>query len=257
MLNYIKSEWYQVLHSKNIYIMAAILSGGTLLMNIVLFISHNVITDFPYGTFRFSLNTLTAVPSVLIILGAVVAACVCTEDLKTGVLKNAVSYGISRPAILLGKCIISLAAALITMIITLVIYIGSAYLLLVNPEVLPLRELLTGIGAVLPSAVAFMILMIVLRLLCQKEMIAVIWWAVIYYLIPMACFFVGLKVGIFERISEWMPCIFLKMGVMVTMNNYQCLWDTPDGLMHCIAAGIIGIVVFLTFGIWKYRKQEF
>ncbi|MGF0034371.1 hypothetical protein ACQRBN_15630 [Bariatricus sp. SGI.154] len=257
MLNYIKSEWYQVLHSKNIYIMTAILSGGTLLMNIILCISRNAITDFPYGTFRFSLNTLTAVPSTLIILGAVVAACVCTEDLKNGVLKNAVSYGISRPAILLSKCIISLAAALITMIITLVIYIGSAYLLLVNPESLPLRELLTGIGAVLPCATAFMVLMIVLRLLCLKEMIAVIWWVMIYYLIPMICFFVGLKVDIFERISEWMPYIFLKTGVMVTMNNYQCLWDTSEGLTRCIVAGFIGIIVFLTFGVWKYRKQEF
>lgn len=257
MLNYIRSEWHQVLHSKNIYIMAAILSGGTLLMNIILYIVRSTTTDFRYGTVRFSLNTLTSVPSVLIMLGAVVAACICTEDLKNGVLKNAVSHGISRTAILLGKCVISLATALIIMVITLVIYIGSAYLLLSNPEFLPLRELLTGIGATLPCATAFMVLMIVLRLLCQKEMIAVIWWVIIYYLIPMICFFVGLKVGILERISEWMPCLFLRMDVRVTMNNYLCLWDTPEGLMRCIVAGAIGILVFLIFGIWKYRKQEF
>lgn len=257
MLNYIRSEWYQVVHSKNIYVMTAILSGLTLLMNIILYISQRTITDFPYGTVRFSLNVLTAVPSVLIILGAVVAACICTDDLKSGVLKNAVSYGISRSAILFGKCLISLASALIIMIVTLIVYIGSAYLLLSIPESLPLRELLTGISATLPCAIAFMILMIVLRLLCQKEMVAVIWWAVIYYLIPMACFFIGLKVELFERISNWMPYVFLKMDVLVTMNNYQCLWDTPEGLIRCIVSGIIGISIFFIFGIWKYRKQEF
>lgn len=257
MLNYMRSEWYRVTHSKGMYVMTAILAGLVVFMNVVLAISDHVIPDFRYGTVRFSLNTLTAQPFFIMIMGAVVAACLFAEDRKSGVLKNAVSYGMSRTNILIGKSVVSLLTSVIIMVVVVAVYVGSAYLLLSNPETLPLREFLTGIGATLLCAIASMILMIVLNLLCQKETVAIIWWAVVLYVIPMACFFIGLKVSIFERISEWMPYTFFKMSVLVTMNDYRCIWDTAEGLMRCITAGMIGIVVFLLFGIWRFRKQEF
>lgn len=257
MVNYMRSEWYRVTHSKGMYMMTAILAGLVVLMNVVLAVSNHTITDFKYGTVRFSLNVLTAQPFCIMIIGAVVAGCLFSEDRKNGILKNAVSYGMLRTTILIGKCIVSLLTAVLMMIVVVAVYVGSAYLLLDNPEVLPLREFLTGIGATLLCAVASMIFMIVLNFLCQKETVAVIWWAVVLYVIPMACFFIGLKVQVFERISEWMPYTLFKMSVIVTMGDYKCLWDTTEGLIRCIATGMIGIIVFLAFGIWRFRKEEF
>lgn len=257
MLNYMKSEWYRVTHSKGMYVMTAVLSALVLLMNVINAICNHMLTDFPYGTVRFSLNVLTSSPFILLVMGAVVAACLFTEDRRNGVLKNAVSYGIPRTDILTGKCLVSLLTAVIVMVVVVIVYVGSAYLLLLNPELLPLREFLSGIGATLLCAVASMILMIVLNSLCQKETIAVIWWVVILCLIPVVFFFIGLKVEIFGRIAEWMPYNFLRIEVFVSMNGYRCIWDTTEGLVRCIAAGAIGIVVFLVFGIWRFRKQEF
>lgn len=257
MINYIKSESYRVTHSTGLYLMTAVMAGTVLLLNTILALGQQYIPNFRYGTFRFSLNNFTAMPFYMLVLGAVVAGCLFIDDRKNGVLKNAISYGIPRAGILAGKCLVGFLSALFALIVVLSVYVGSAFLLLKNPEWIPLKEMLTGIGAVLPSAAASLILMIILGSLCQKEISAVLWWAFIFYVIPQIFFFVGLKVEIIERISRWMPYLFLSMEVRVTYDTYQCLWDTPDGLARCLIAGVSGIVLFLACGILKFKKQEF
>lgn len=256
MNNYIKSEWYRIFHGKELYITTAVMSGMVLVMNLVLFLFKQLTPDFRYGTIRFSLNTFTAVPFIMVALGAIVAACLLIDDRKNGVLRNAVAYGISRTSILIGKCIIGVLSALLIMAIVLSVYVGSAYLLLDNPEWLPLREMLSAIGASLPCAAASLILTLVLGSLFQKEMHIVLWWFAVFYGIPLAAFLIGLKVDLIWKISQWMPYNFLRNEVLVNMNTYQCLWDTPDGLAKCLIAGALGIIVFLIFGIWRFNKQE-
>lgn len=256
MSNYIKSEWYRILHGKELYTTAAIMSGLVLLMNLVLFFAARMIPDFKYGTVRFSLNAFTSSSFVMVILGAIVAGCLLIDDRKNGVLKNAVSYGISRSSILIGKCIIGVFFALILLVAVFVVYVGSAYLLLDHPEWLPLREMLSAIGASLPSAVASLILTLVLSSLLQKDMHVVLWWFTFFYFIPIVTFLIGLKVELAWKLYEWMPYGFLRTNVYVTMNSYDCLWDTPSGLARCLIAGAVGILGFLCFGIWKFNKQE-
>lgn len=257
MRNYIKSEWYRIFHGKEVYIMTAILSGLVLLMNLINAFSKHMIPNFKYGTVRFSLNTLTSVPFSMVVLGCLMGALLLIDDRKNGVLKTVISYGISRREILISKCIIGFFSALIVMLVVLAVYTGSAFLLLDNPEWLPLREMLSAIGASLPSAAASLVCTLVLGSLLQKDMHIVIWWFVIYYGIPLITFLLGLKVNLFEKIASWMPYHFLRIEVAVSMNSYQCLWDTPEGLARCLIAGVLGIVVFLSFGIWKFGKQEF
>lgn len=256
MTNYIKSEWYRILHGKELYVTTAVMSGIVLLMNLVLLFFNQMTSEFRYGTVRFSLNTFTAVPFIMVAMGAIVAACLLIDDRRNGVLRNAIAYGISRTSILIGKCIIGALTALIIMAVVLAIYVGSAYLLLDNPEWLPLREMLSAIGASLPCAAASLVLTLVLGSLLQKEMHVVLWWFAVFYGIPLITFLIGLKVELVGKISQWMPYNFLRAEVLVNMNSYQCLWDTPDGLAKCLIAGTVGIIIFLIFGIWRFNKQE-
>ena len=46
MTNYIKSECYRVFHTKPVYLTALILSGLTLLFNMVLLLFHRYAPDF-------------------------------------------------------------------------------------------------------------------------------------------------------------------------------------------------------------------
>lgn len=256
MLNYIKSEIYRVTHSKSFYFMTAVLAAVPVFLNLALLAGRQLDPNFRYGTFRFMLNCFTAQPFIMIILGAVIASTMFSDDRKCGVLKTTISYGISRDSILIGKCIVSALTALFELAVVLAVYVGTSYIMQSNPEWLPLREMLTAIAATLPAALASMVLAALLVTLLRKEMTAVIWWAILFYVIPMVCFFIGLKVDLIERIGKWMPYNFLNNEVMVTYGSYSCLWDRADGFAKCIIAGITGIIVFLIFGIVRFRKHE-
>lgn len=257
MLNYIKSECYRTIHGKGLYLAAAILSGLVLFMNIILALSLKYLPDFHYGTFRFSLNTFTSTPYSMIILGAVVPGCLFLDDRRNGVMKNTIAYGISREKIFIGKCIVAFLFTFLVLCVIFPVYVGSAYLLLPDPEWLPVREMLTGIAAVLPSAAASLMLILLLGALYEKEMVATIWWAVIFYIIPLALSLAGLKIDLLARIASWTPYGFLNNEVYVSLTTYQCLWDTSEGFARCMLSGLAGIIIFTVFGIYKFRRQEF
>lgn len=257
MLNYMKSECYRTFRQKSFYVMIGILGGLVLFLNVVLALSQHYIPDFRYGTVRFSLNNFTSVMHFMLVLGAMIPGCLFLDDRRNGIMKNAIAYGISREKLFLGKCIVAFAFSFLIMCVVLAVYVGSAYLLLTQPEWLPLKEMLTGMAASLPSAAASLILMIFLGAVCTKEITAVLVWASVYYLIPTAVFMAGLKFQIFSKISQWLPYNFLRLEVLVTFSDYHCLWDSAAGFAKCMISGGIGIAVFLGLGIWRFRKQEF
>lgn len=257
MLNYIRSEYYKATRGKGVCMAIAVLSGLVLFMNVGLALAQRYLPHFSYGTFRFSLNNFTSMIYIMLIMGAVISGCLFLDDRRNGVMKNAVAYGISREKIFLGKCIVAFCFTFLILCVVTAVYIGSAYLLLDNPEWLPVREMLMGIAASLPSAAGALILMILLGSIYEKELTAAIWWAVIYYVIPMVCSILGLRLAFFAKISSWMPYTFLNSEAIVTLADYECLWDTPEGFARCMISGLAGIVIFTVFGIWRFRKQEF
>lgn len=256
MLNYIKSEWYRITRGKEIYGVIAAMSAIIIVMNVILFIFRLNDTSFPYATIRFSLNILTSSLPYLFVAGALVVALLFAEERKNGTLKNNIAYGISRKSIFIGKCIVCTASSVICMTVILVFYIGSAFLLLGGPGEEPLQKMLEGIGAALPSALASVILAAVVLSLCKKEVIAVVWWFVITYAVPTVFFNLGRKVELFKVIADWMPANFLSSEVTANMSSYDCLWNTPFGLMKCMVAGFGGAIIFAAAGIWGFRKKE-
>lgn len=256
MLNYMKSEWYKTIHGKGFYIAGGVMCGLVLLMNLILWGSNHFITDFPYGTFRFSLNTFTAQPIWMIALGSVIAGVLFIDDRKSGIIKNAVAYGIPREQILIGKWLVSLASSLILMCVVFAVYVGSAYILLEKPEFEPFRQMVMAMISALPFSIAAMMLMNCLGVMIEKETIAMLWWMAVIYFIPMAVDILGLYFKGIQRISRWLPYTFLRREVLVTMGEYQCLWDTPEGLLKCMVTGVIGIAVFGVWGIIKFRRQQ-
>lgn len=257
MLNYIKSEAYRMRTQKGFFIIVGVLCGLVLVMNLVLLGFDRFTPDFRYGTVRFSLNSFTGmIGNLMIVLGAVVPGCVFIEDRKNGVMKTAVAAGLSREKILFGKCIAAFFYTFLVLCIVLAVYVGSAFLLLREPEWLPLREMLTGIAAVLPVAAGSMISILVLGTLFRNEITASLIWAMIWFGIPQITFLLGLKIELFARITAWLPERFLKNEAVVYFSSYDCLWDTAQGFAKCVTAGWIGIVVFLAFGVWRYQKTE-
>ena len=257
MLNFMKSEWYRIIHSKEIYLITGLMSLAVLFMNIVISIASHNIAGFKYGLVSFSLNTLTSnLPSWMFCIGTVIVGSLYAEERKNGTMKNSVAYGISRISIFIGKCLMGMLFSVLSLAVILIVLVSSAVLLLDGPTQEPIRQMLFGVGAALPSAFASAILTMAMLSLCRKEIMAYGLWIVIMYGVPVVTLFAGFQFEPLSKAAEWMPWNFLNYEVQANMSGYNCLWDTPYGLMKCLVAGGIGILVFTVVGLLIVRKKD-
>ena len=257
MVNYMKSEWYRITHTKDIYVTTGILAGLTLFINLMLYITDHKSENFRYGTVSFSLSLLISGMYVIVMAAMGLALALFAGNWKNGILKNAVAGGISREKIFLGKCVVGTVAAFFSMVVILAVYIGSAVLLLDNGVVDEAVGIaLRGVGSTLLMAIASLILTIVLNSCLEREGSALLAWCTIMNLVPEICNLLGTKIVLFKRIAGWMPNNYLSDEVVANMSGWQCLWETPEGLAKCLISGVLGIVIFLISGIVLCRKKD-
>lgn len=264
MINYMKSEFYRILHGKMIFLLTFVLTALAALFNVVLFLFAAQPQPFPYGNVWFSFSNLIVGMQIFYIGAMLVVVFLSTDEYKNGVLKNAVAGGLSRVHIFIGKCIVYSVAAMGSAAVILAVFITTAYGLLEHdPAValessLPLQVLLTGVAANLPFSLASVILTTALYQICRKESAVGIIWALIMYLLPIAFQLLGLKIPICARIAGWMPWNFLETEVNVAFSSRQmdALWMHPEGFWKLMTVGAIGIILFGMVGILGFRKRD-
>lgn len=255
MLNYMKSEWYRLTHTKDLGIYTAVASGLILAMNVVLSLSRRL-PGFRYGTARFSLTFLISGLMVLCYAGAVWVELLFSGQKKNGIIKNGVAYGISRTQIFVGNCVIGSAAALISLTVITAVWVGSAALLLDGPVRPYVGIMLRGIGAQLPFAVACVIFYLGLQQYFEKNVTGALIWFSVVCVIPKILQLAGLRIPVLARIAGWMPQGYLSTEVTMNMSALDCLWMYRAGLTKCLTAGFVGIAVFLTVGVLLNRRKD-
>lgn len=256
MNNYIRSEFYRILHTKEIYLFNLLLTAGVLALNGGIHAAAATLPNIRYANVKFVLSFLTGSMDFLFIAGAVLAVLLFSGDRKNGVMKNAVAYGMSRTSLFFGKCIVSFVMALASMVLLTAVYIVSAILLLEGPAQPYVELMLEGIAANLPFAAAALILAVAFIQFFEKELIVGLAWMAVIYLIPSICYSTGFQFKTMAEIAAWMPRNYLMTEVTAGMNGYACLWSEPEGAAKCVIAGVIGIVVFLSLGILINRRKE-
>lgn len=256
MINYIRSEFYRILHTKEIYLFNLLLTAGVLALNGGIHAAAATLPNIRYANVKFVLSFLTGSMDFLFIAGAVLAVLLFSGDRKNGVMKNAVAYGMSRTSLFFGKCIVSFVMALASMVLLTAVYIVSAILLLEGPAQPYVELMLEGIAANLPFAAATLILAVAFIQFFEKELIVGLAWMAVIYLIPSICYSTGFQFKTMAEIAVWMPRNYLMTEVTAGMNGYACLWSEPEGAAKCVIAGVIGIVVFLSLGILINRRKE-
>ncbi|MBQ8822241.1 MAG: hypothetical protein IJZ82_06325 [Lachnospiraceae bacterium] len=257
MLNYMRSEWYRITHSTAIYMFTIIMSGLTLVLNVLLYALDKSDVSFPYGTQSFSLSILASGMMTMFFAGLAVVSLLFSGDKKNGLMKNALAFGISREKMFLARCIICVVSSLCSLAVILAVYIGSAVLLLpigVEPDAVGI--LLRGVGYTLPMAIAAEVLAVAFIDFMDKELIACLGWYIFIGMLPKCCALLGLKFPVWKRIAGWMPWNYLAEEVNVNMSGWSCMWETPEGAAKCLLAGGIGLILFLIMGLELCRKQE-
>lgn len=264
MANYMKSEFYRILHGRTIYLLTLAMASLLVLMNVVLYLFSAFAPGFYYGTLRFSFIMLISEMEVFYVGAFLVVMLLSSDEYKNGVLKNAVAGGMNRVHMFIGKCIVYGITAMASAALILAVYIFTAYALLEvdfsvpMESTLPLRVLLAGVAANVPFSLASVILTTALCQIFQKEIQAGIGWAVIMYLTPMAFRLLGFQIPVCARIAGWMPWGFVKTEVSVAFSSMQmeALWMHPEGVLKELIAGAVGIILFGAVGIWGVRKRD-
>lgn len=256
MMNYMKSEFYRVMHNKGIYAITGVLAALSLALNLVLWWFARK-GPFRYATTSFSFSNLVANPMIFCTMGAIVGVYLYESNRRNGNLKNAIGFGISRAGIFAGQCVVSIVTAIAAMTAILPVYIVSARILLEENGPVTLMDLLTEVPAVLFIAAACMISAIICIEYFDKLTIGAVIWAVIWFVVPKIFFYLGLRYDAVYEVAMWMPENFFgTSGMLVNMSQCITAWATPGNMLRCVLAGVIGMILFFAAGIVLLRKKE-
>ncbi len=256
MMNYLKSEWYRIVRGKEIYILTGVLCAIVLAANLLMYAMTFVEDGFPYATVRFSLSNLLGMLPLLFVLAGVLVAMLYADDRETGVFKNALACGYSRTILFAGKCIVSFAVGLLCMAVVLVVYIGSAVLLLEGPAAEPVALLLTAIAAALPSTAAIVVLVVGLYGFFPKTDVAIVVFAAIVFVVPPVLSVLGLKFELVAEFAQWVPGVIFGNEVSEVFTGGTLPWDKPFGWARCLLSGFLWLILFAATGLWRARRVE-
>lgn len=260
MTNYIKSECYRVFHTKPVYLTALILSGLTLLFNMVLLLFHRYAPDFSYATTSFSYSNLVSQPMLYCLIAFFIAAILYEGENRNGTRKNSIAYGICRTNLFLGKCLISLFTAFLILIPTMAVYASSASLLLPRQGPVTMRDLFMEIPAVSLVATSSVVLGIFMLELFGQVIYSILAWYFIMFGIPKIIFLLSIKLEFLQTAALWMPANFFTNlghpGMQVTTKTCITVWDTGAGMGKRLTAGGIGILLFSLWAIAALRKKD-
>ncbi len=258
MLNYIKSELYRALHSKEIHGTAIGLLAIILSMNLVLFLMKDV-EHFRYGSASFSYSMLVSVPMMYCYVAADVAVMLYESDRRNGTMGNSIAHGISRMQLFAGKCIVCFTVSLILLAAALPVYIGSASLLHAQGPTTA-QDMLLEIPAMSLIATGSLILAVVLLDLFQNSFFSVLTWLTVMLLLPKLLLFAGMLLPFggdaLMDAAMWMPANFIPAGTRVNMSECVTIWDTGAGMARCLLSGAAGILVFSLAGVLLLRKRD-
>lgn len=273
MLNYIKSECYRISHRPVLYV-------TTLLLSLVVVGLIVLIAMFAWDTDNASAVSagityagLISSPRVFMYMAAIVSCLIYSSVHKYGDVKNTIAGGLSRVQVFAGKCITSLIAATIVMIVLLTVWIISAELILTSGGLFSIADVLFEVLVIYLIAAANIITVQLFFELFKKEMLAALAWAVVWIILPAVLNLLGMHFEVLANIASWMPYNFLQnvvqtttiaqgdvmggsVNVSIISQKPDVLWYTSEGLFKCLLSGAIGVAIFSLSGWLVLRRRD-
>lgn len=143
MLNFIKSEYYRMIHTTGIRVFFGILSVLTILL-----ISGISIVETQYHTTSFSYSILVSSPMFFTLMGMLTASVLYEDSKRNGIIKNSIANGIPRGKVFFSQCIVSITTATVIMTIVLTLWIFMTELFLDKTGPVHMTDLLMEIPAI-------------------------------------------------------------------------------------------------------------
>lgn len=255
MLNYLKSEFFRVRHTAGAWITAVIFTLLGLVVNIGIYVfltrGYNTASEFPLIT-DYSYGVILQAPMVFVAAALAIIVGLYDRQGKIQSVNLAVACGLSRGEMLLGQIIVSVVCGLVSMVIVMAVFLGSAMLLFEPGDPLVLRGLLELIPVIMPSVLAAIILYVSLSMCLRQSAIVCF---VLVFMLPniLEQFAIGFNITWLLKLVDWIPNVTFS-NLFVPGEHYMMIWQSPEGLVQCLGAGGIGIVLFGLFAAYTAKK---
>lgn len=260
MMNYIKSELYRVAHSKGIYILSGICALLLVSMNAVLHFFGSG-GHFAYNNTAFAFGMVWSALNAVFFLTLCMGSLIFADEYKNKTISNSIAFGYSRVSLYFGKLLVGAIVSVAALAAVLGIFIITAYLLLEDSGIDVLLKLFRAVGASIPALLTGEIAAITLCFLIGTTT-GVIWsWVGLMIGVPMVSEILGMKFDFFAKLSKWLVYEVLQDNQIIMTEEEMArevvmAWMTRDGLIRMILAGVIGIAVFLIWGVLGVKRKE-
>lgn len=247
MINYMKSEKYRLIRLKGLHLTSLIacllIVAAAFVLN---FFGRNEV-GFPYATsFFFYSNVINGGLFILIIIIIVNGALTGKDQL---LLKQSISFGISRYTIFWSKLLMTLIYFFILCLIGMLLMIGFGETLF-QKDVQALRNFLIASINMFPIVLSGFLLVHVLKMNRINDIFTII---AVIFVYTMSDTVVNLLFRRIEPLSElykWTPSALLNENTL----EYAA-YNASFGWSYWIVSFVISIIV-LPLGMWFFNKKD-
>ncbi|MBK3493486.1 ABC transporter permease [Viridibacillus sp. YIM B01967] len=246
MINYLKSEQYRLVRKKTLHITSLVCLLLIVAAATVLYYNQKADPNFPYATTRFFYSNVIGSGGLIIIVSFLYNFSLTGKD--AALLKNAVSFGISRNTIFWSKLFMTLSYFLLISVLGIGLMIGLGETLMTSDSQ-SVKDFLTALVNILPIVFSAFFLIHSLKMLKVGE---------VYIFILMLLIFVfsGDLLRILFRpftslheVYKYAPDTLLHENLLNFMNH-----TVQFGYQHWITGVLLSLIALL-IGVTKFAKQ--
>lgn len=247
MINYMKSENYRFLRKKGLYITSVI---GLMLITaaaIVLYLSGEYERDFPYATSLFFYANVIGSNILILIIAFLFNSALTGRDMS--VVKQSISFGVSRSTIFWSKLILTLSYFLLLCVIGLLLMIGLGETLLESEEQ-SIRNFLTASFNMLPIVLSGFFMIHMLKMLRVGDVYIIVMLLVFFVFSGDLLRMLLRPITGLDGLYKYAPDSLLNENLMSFMDH-EAQFD-----FRYWVVGIVISVISLLIGAKRFAKQN-
>ncbi|HLR69982.1 MAG TPA: ABC transporter permease [Pseudogracilibacillus sp.] len=247
MINYMKSENYRFLRKKGLYITSVI---GLMLITaaaIVLYLSGEYERDFPYATSLFFYANVIGSNILILIIAFLFNSALTGRDMS--VVKQSISFGVSRSTIFWSKLILTLSYFLLLCVIGLLLMIGLGETLLESEEQ-SIRNFLTASFNMLPIVLSGFFMIHMLKMLRVGDVYIIVMLLVFFVFSGDLLRMLLRPITGLDGLYKYAPDSLLNENLMSFMDH-AAQFD-----FRYWVVGIVISVISLLIGAKRFAKQN-
>ncbi|WP_075720666.1 hypothetical protein [Roseburia sp. 499] len=255
MLNYIKSEFYRILHSKEVYVLTAIFTGLITAYNVILYLCQNL-PHFQYANTRHSYGMIDMSMGTFIYIIIVICSMLDGSSMKN--MKNSVAFGVNRSVIYFGRIIVYSCVCLVMYLYLMGLHFGLGKLLLEDSGSEISQTFIRSTFVCIPMFLGAVVAYHCCILLNKNSITSAAIMIIILVVVPKGMSILAYKISQVKEISDMLMYNLMQVKLTETVTGYAraYTWDTTIGIVKCMIAAVSAIVVFSFIGMRCFQKKE-